>query len=419
MIGDIYVAHGNRTVEKLLAAVVTNWDFSALDQLAGRFALFVSRPDGMEIFHDPFGSRTIYYATNLDFCLSSHAALCAQASGQLISPRMKKFTALPDYKKRGTVFLPGDLTMYENILCLTPNCCFKRGQGVKRYWPRDDLAPASLEQFMSVCDEYFANTASFLNSKYNMVLGLTGGVDTRTIIAGLMETGSKVDLVTWTGRLLPENEKPAVEEMIRHLGSKHTYMNPANKDWDDQAIAISKAINAATGYCRGGSRLTVNMYEVCGADDVFVRGYGGEIIRGFFNRYRAASREGYKPISTEDCVEVFTACYKTKKIMEPDPLFLSVIQEATEGFVERTNYIGAMHGFDVLDLFYWEQRMGNWGANMLNEMDPAVYSFVGLNSRPLFQTAFGLPRDYRLGTKLMLDITARYDNQFAKIGVIS
>ena len=63
--------------------------------------------------------------------------------------------------------------------------------------------------------------------------------------------------------------------------------------------------------------------------------------------------------------------------------------------------------------------MGAWGANMLNEMDPAMYSITGLNSRPLYEAAFGLPEKERLGAKLMLDITALYDKTFSEIGVVS
>lgn len=419
VIGDIYAAHGKRNIDDLLSAIVSENDLDALDQLSGRFALLISTRRDLKVFHDPFGSRTIYYASNSEFCLSSHSSLCAEASKQEISARMKEFTKLPDYKARGTVYLPGDFTMYEGVRCLTPNCLYLRGVGPQRYWPRGDITPTTLDQFMPICDEYFANTASFLTSKYNMLLGLTGGVDTRAVIAGLRATGSTVDLVTWTGGRLPENERAAVKEMVNHLGGKHTYMEPARKEWDGREAEISRAIDAGTGHCRGGSALTVNMYGISNPNDVFVRGYGGEIIRGFYNRHRAGSPNGYQPIRADGCVEDFVGSYKTRKVTDPQALFMTVVLEAMSGFAERTGYTGNMCGYDVLDLFYWEQRMGVWGANMLNEMDPAVYSFVGINSRPLYQAAFGLPAGYRLGTKLMLDITARYDPYFAEIGVVS
>ncbi len=419
VVGDIYAAHGDRSVEELLSDLSSNGDLDALDRLGGRFALFLISAEGVKVFHDPFGSRTIYYAANREFCLASHAALCAEASGQFISEYSKKFIKSPEYGKRGTVYLPGDMTMYEAVRCLTPNCLYEKGRGAYRYWPRRNLSSTSLDQFMAICDEYFTQTAAFLKGKYNVLLGLTGGVDTRGVIAGLVAKGLNPRLVTWTGGRLPESEKPVVAEMVTHLGLPHVYMDPANKDWGTHAIEISKVIDRATGHCRGGSSLTVNMYDVAGPDTVFVRGYGGEIIRGFYNRHRMSAREGYKPVKSIDVVDEFTSIYKTRKVENPSSDFISITRSAMERFVSCAGYEGEMYGFDILDLFYWEQRMGVWGANMLNEMDPAVYSFVGLNSRILYESAFGLPAEYRLGTKLMLDITARYDPKFARIGVVS
>lgn len=62
---------------------------------------------------------------------------------------------------------------------------------------------------------------------------------------------------------------------------------------------------------------------------------------------------------------------------------------------------------------------GDLGANVLNEMDPSVYSYVGLNSRPLFESALGLPEEERLGADIMVKITALYDEHFSRIGIVS
>jgi len=46
---------------------------------------------------------------------------------------------------------------------------------------------------------------------------------------------------------------------------------------------------------------------------------------------------------------------------------------------------------------------------MLNEMDPAMPSIFGINSRELFEVAYGLPREQRLTKMFMIAITQRYD----------
>jgi hypothetical protein len=61
--------------------------------------------------------------------------------------------------------------------------------------------------------------------------------------------------------------------------------------------------------------------------------------------------------------------------------------------------------------------MGMWGAAMLNEMDPACYSLVGINSRAVFETAFGLPAEERLTKELLRRVTWNYDVPLAEIAV--
>lgn len=411
VVGDIYVAHGNLTAEAVLSKIIDG-DTGALDALSGRFALFVnSHNDATRIFHDPFGARSIYYCQHLD-CVASHSSLCAEACSAERDRDAMAFVELPEYRLRGTSYLPGDLTVYSSIKALTPNCYLDTGRRHPvRYWPRQGPEASTKEVFFSACDEYFTKTAAFLNKNYSSVLGLTGGVDTRSVIAGLVAKGVTPKLVTWTGNRLPEVERPVVAKMIAHLGLPHHFMDPGNLQFDDQSTAVANSTDRATGFCRGRSALSANMHALFGSSDVFIRGYGGEILRGFYNRHGVAL--------TDDLVESLSRLYRTTRVASPSEFFTAFTRKAMSDFIERTGYRSDMHGLDVLDLFYWEQRMGVWGSNMLNEMDPALYSMVGLNSRTLYRLAFGLPHEYRLGTEIMLDITARYDIELSKMGIAS
>lgn len=51
--------------------------------------------------------------------------------------------------------------------------------------------------------------------------------------------------------------------------------------------------------------------------------------------------------------------------------------------------------------------MGMWGAAMHNEMDAAVLSLTGYNSRRLYALALGLPREQRLSKDLLRNLTHR------------
>ena len=93
--------------------------------------------------------------------------------------------------------------------------------------------------------------------------------------------------------------------------------------------------------------------------------------------------------------------------------------EAFEAFIDRADYAHEiLTTYDPNDIFYWEHRMGMWGSAMLNEMDAALLSLVGFNSRPLYASAFGLPPEERFTKALLLAITARFNPKLADLPVV-
>ena len=67
------------------------------------------------------------------------------------------------------------------------------------------------------------------------------------------------------------------------------------------------------------------------------------------------------------------------------------------------------HPFHLLDLLYWEQRMGNWGAMFQAEGDVAIEEVCPFNNRNLLATLLNTPRQLRLKPNYPLyrDLIAR------------
>jgi hypothetical protein len=59
--------------------------------------------------------------------------------------------------------------------------------------------------------------------------------------------------------------------------------------------------------------------------------------------------------------------------------------------------------------------MGMWGASMLNEMDPALYSMAGLNDRELYRIAFGMPAQQRLTKQLLHSVARHFEPRLAEV----
>jgi asparagine synthetase B (glutamine-hydrolysing) len=406
-IGDVFVAHGSDSIDSIADRVVAGADFDALNQLSGRFAMIVATDSGARVFHDPFGSRTIFYRTRGSRIVASHSLLLAQASAAAMSESMCAYVKSPEHLAKSTRFLPGDLTMFENIVGLPANNYYDFEQGgTFRYWPRGPVPSTSVESFNDLVREYFANYSRFLARTYTPVLGLTGGVDSRAVIAALRSNGMRLRLTTWDR--LPADETSVVKTMAAHLGAEHSFMDVSLKSQEPAFERLRTAADINTGLWRGRSYLTAQMGLAARDTDVFVRGLGGEILRGSYH----SSQVRY---DSADVLEFFLRLYMTGRVKRPSPWYRKVTEEAFRGFMQRSNYAAAAGHVDPGDLVYWEQRMSMWAANLHNETDPAMPSHTGINSRRLYAAAWGLPGPQRFGKTLLRTVTTMFDPEFAAL----
>ena len=147
---------------------------------------------------------------------------------------------------------------------------------------------------------------------------------------------------------------------------------------------------------------------------VFVRGYGGEIIRGFYNLEARHGKHSIKALTAEELLKAYGSSIRKAR---EGYAYAKIAQAAFDGFMTRANYDERLSrsGFDLSDVFYWEHRMGMWGAAMHNEMDAAMFAMTGFNSRRMYETAFGLQPEERLTKEVLLRVVRRYDEGMAEI----
>jgi hypothetical protein len=264
-----------------------------------------------------------------------------------------------------------------------------------------------MDDFHSEVDKYFAAFVPFVTARYEPIFGITGGVDSRAVYCGFRRHGVSFRGVTWGAGYLTPPEEPVVKEIVSRLGINHSYLDP--RKHPSKTFGIAGGCNS--GNFRGASSLTEAMAAQFGdlSAAVFVRGYGGEIMRGFYN-LRA------KPMQDLQAESLMSAYGSSMRGVAPSKAYKASCTAIFAEFRDRANYGGLeSFGYDPSDIFYWEHRMGMWGSAMLNEMDPAVYSLVGFNSRDLFSTTFALPPKQRLTKKLLKDVIFRNDQELAEI----
>ena len=360
----------------------------ALDEAFGRFVVV----DGDTVYNDAFGSRSVYYGDGL---FASHAALISHATRARRSLLVRRILDSETYQGKLVRYLPGDLTVYDQVYALPPNHCLTPA-GLRRYWPRTPLAKSSRTAVVDEAERHLRALALAIGDR-EIAFGITGGADTRAIAAAF---GGRFSAVTWTWGYIKREEFPIVDELVRLFGVPHTYLEPAQG-------AACDVCQRNAGNFRKAPKIPSLMAKTLPADTLFIRGYGGEIIRGFYNAFMP------HPMKDLSAAEMFRIYGGGKDD------YRRRCMEAFEGMRTRGDYDAPiLETYDPNDIFYWEHRMGMWGSAMLNEMDAAVLSLVGFNSRALYAGAFGLEPEQRFTKSLLLDIAARFDPRLATLPLV-
>jgi hypothetical protein len=69
--------------------------------------------------------------------------------------------------------------------------------------------------------------------------------------------------------------------------------------------------------------------------------------------------------------------------------------EQVANWYNKTKTVSEASGIDILDLFYWEHRMGSWQAQSQLEWDIVQEAYTPFNHRGLLETMLSTPSRYR------------------------
>ncbi|WP_157680955.1 hypothetical protein BGP89_13915 [Luteimonas sp. JM171] len=347
-----------------------------LEGLAGRFLLISRTGSKVELFHDAMGSRSVFYANGV---VASHSALVAEVTGAGLQPWVLPFITSRGYIKRDVKYLPGLDSPFSGVAQLTPNTSLDIGAAqVRRYWPRSSIREATREQALDALLEQLRGLRQyFIAKELRPIIGLSAGRDSRGVLAALHDLQPRIFTFVRSSSDRAGNpaDTRAARELADVLGLELEVIRlHSPPPLDGASTAFSVAFRHNTGYVRGNGSGWVEHY-VGGSyqNELFVRGFGGEVMRGFYPKTAEAN-----PKSLSNLYDVNAGSNMTR--------------EAFERFMRISNWsriVGT--GYQPQEALYWEHRMGVWGASALSESDMAFRGIPGYNGRDLFSSFMGLP----------------------------
>ena len=81
---------------------------------------------------------------------------------------------------------------------------------------------------------------------------------------------------------------------------------------------------------------------------------------------------------------------------------ISFIKQFMEEWFVEAKSVQKKTGLNLISLFYWEHRLGNWASRAYNENDCIFDVFTPFNNRTAIQYLLGVDKKYRIGPDFLL-----------------
>lgn len=348
-----------------------------IGEYCGRFVLIYRKGKELKMVHDATAARRIYYCRQEEGdCFSSQPKLLAT----VLNIGKTDDAELLDYYY-SDVFLEkdcasvGDLTIYDGIRQLIPNHYYDvSASAVRRYWPEGKInngrSPAEVAESCAAMVKGFMES---ITRRYEVMLPVTGGKDSRTLLAATKNMTDRVFYYVNRDRDMDLNSTDIT--IPKKLCGKHglafhvldPYI-PIDKDFE-------KVYFENNDFASRKFLPHIYNYYVNFGDRVNLPGNTATAGNEWF-RETGVTMDG-KYLAKNNKVDrwKFAIDYYDRWI---------------EGIRENC----PDSNMCLYDLFYWEERMVNWAGQVQMDKDIAQEEINPFNSRNLVMLYLSVPPKY-------------------------
>jgi len=352
--------------------------FKAIEPLGGRWALIFKTPQTLQLVHDAAGLRQVYYSdvglTGELWCASQPSHI-ANACALEMDPEAVAFIRWFQDKDK-EYWWPGESSPYRSIKRLLPNhyLNLKNGQPI-RFWPTQDRKSRPLNEAVKGISNTLSGMIQSAASRFNLAVGMSAGWDSRLMLAASRPVSKKLRYYTIkkTDFEMTHADIEIPTKLLEKLGLEHDLIEVLPNASPEFAVMFDQQVPFA--HERRLARMYTNLsyYQ---RQKVGTTGNVSEVARCFYQR-------------PDPPAQLVTTEYLMKVTHAEHPF-------AQEHFGRWLNTVEDCRQYNVLDLFYWEQRIGSWFANNCQEFDSAWSDiFVPYNCRRLLMDMLAVDECHR------------------------
>ncbi|MCL5072422.1 MAG: hypothetical protein M1308_16255 [Actinobacteria bacterium] len=352
------------------------------DTLGGRYIIIMSTKNDMILFNDACGLRQIYYfidKENQIWGCSQPDLLSEITDLELDKSVINDFVKKIFYNQK-EYFWPGSLSQFSEVKKLLPNhfLSLKKCE-VFRFFPREPLVETELNEGVHKASILLKKLMKSAEARFQLALPLTAGLDSRTILAACREFKEKIFYYTL---FYPPNKLKSPDlvipmKILDELGLEHNMIDCTNPMDEWFADIYKKNVSYAHSYWGG---IAFGMYGRYPEGRVCIKGNCSEIARCFY--YKEGN---YNP-------KRIKGAYLSNLEWGKNYISIEVINE----WLKNIRKLEKDFNFNLLGLFYWEHRMGNWQAMSQLEWDLVQESFTPFNNRALLSILLSVNYKHRV-----------------------
>lgn len=340
--------------------------FSSISKYFGEYILIYEQNDKIILFNDTCSQAEVYYDDSFS-CFATQPKLISEVIN-LIShsdPDAIDFYTSDVFRKK--CLFVGESTHVKNIKHLLPNHYIDiENQKVRRFFPEQLLPEQPLDYVAQRASMMIKGYVKAISLRHKMAIAVTGGYDSRVLFLASLGTDSKYYVIKHS-YMTDKHHDIAISKQLTFLFNKKLYVLDGKiKSRNDYSQEYIDSINFPRFLNRLGSEFK---------DYVFINGNIAEIARNYFGYH--------KNISPEDLS--FLIGYSLHNF--PSRQYNLYLKSK----VRFENL-----GYNLLDMFYWEEKMGNWAAKAKTEANALGKMIVSpFNSRDLLTLLLSTNRKYR------------------------
>ena len=348
------------------------------ESLSGRWVLIYQYQKEIYVFTDPCGFRQVFYCTNDrgSWCGSQPEILKAAVGlDREDDDELLAFMVDPAFAREESAWV-GNRTPYRGCYHLLPNHYLKLNSNKQiRFFPVEKPEQKSLVEIVEIATNILRGSFAAMAKRWDLMLPVTSGWDSRVLLAASRSFSSQIEYYIDMKGTISENH-PDVwvpSRIAKKMGINFVVKN--SKD-DLPGWFVGRLAGNVTGARVIPKTRMIYANFLAKETRVNISGNGSEICRTDCETYNYLNPH-------QTTIDDLVRC-----LSQPGGQFVkNEVEKWQADFLAS-----GIKDYNILDMLYWEQRLGNWGAQYPAEQDIAIEEFSPFNCRLLIMTLLAAPR---------------------------